>query len=40
MMTGNPDRIVEFDRAVRPFLSRPFMPEVFLRRVEEMRAAA
>ena len=28
MMTGNPDRIVEFDGAGRPYLSKPFTPEL------------
>jgi DNA-binding response OmpR family regulator len=40
MMTGNPDRIVAFDGAGQPYLSKPFAPEVFLQRVEEMLAAA
>ena len=35
MMTGNPDRIVEFDHAGRPYLSKPFTPEAFLQRVQE-----
>jgi len=39
MMTGNPDRIVEFDGAGQPYLSKPFLPGVFLQRVEEMLAA-
>jgi DNA-binding response OmpR family regulator len=36
MMTGNPDRILEFDGAGQPYLSKPFRPEVFLRRIEEI----
>lgn len=38
MMTGNPDRIVEFDGAGQPYLSKPFMPELFVQRVEEILA--
>jgi len=38
MMTGSPDRIIEFDGAGQPYLSKPFLPEVFLQRVEEMLA--
>jgi DNA-binding response OmpR family regulator len=38
MMTGNPDRIVEFDGAGQPYLSKPFQPDAFLRRIEEMLA--
>jgi DNA-binding response OmpR family regulator len=36
MMTGNPDRIVEFDRSGQPYLSKPFPPEAFLQRVEQI----
>jgi DNA-binding response OmpR family regulator len=36
MMTGSPDRMVEFDGAGQPYLSKPFRPEAFLQRVEEM----
>jgi two-component system nitrogen regulation response regulator GlnG len=39
MMTGNPDRIVEFEGAGQPYLSKPFPPDVFLRRVRELLAA-
>ena len=39
MMTGNPDRIVEFDGAGQPYLSKPFPPDAFLQRVEEVLAA-
>jgi DNA-binding response OmpR family regulator len=39
MMTGSPDRIVEFDGSGQSYLSKPFRPEVFLQRVEEMLAA-
>jgi DNA-binding response OmpR family regulator len=30
MMTGSPDRIIEFDGAGQPYLSKPFPPDVFL----------
>jgi two-component system nitrogen regulation response regulator GlnG len=36
MMTGSPDRIIEFDGAGQPYLSKPFLPEAFLQRVEKM----
>ena len=36
MMTGNPDRIVEFDGAGQPYLSKPFPVEVFVERVQEI----
>jgi DNA-binding response OmpR family regulator len=39
MMMGNPDRTIEFDRAGRPYLSKPFTPELFVQRVEEVLAA-
>jgi DNA-binding response OmpR family regulator len=39
MMTGNPDRIIEFDGAGQPYLSKPFPPEAFMQRVEELVAA-
>ena len=35
MMTGNPDRIIEFDGAGQPYLSKPFPPEAFMQWVEE-----
>ncbi len=38
MMTGSPDRIVEFDGSGQPYLSKPFPPEAFLRRVEQILA--
>jgi DNA-binding response OmpR family regulator len=38
MMTGNPDRIIEFDGAGQPYLSKPFRPEAFLERVQEILA--
>jgi DNA-binding response OmpR family regulator len=38
MMTGSPDRIVEFEGAGQPYLSKPFPPDVFLRRIKEMLA--
>ena len=40
MMTGSPDRIVEFDGAGQPYLSKPFRPEAFLDRVREISAKA
>jgi DNA-binding response OmpR family regulator len=40
MMTGSPDRIIEFDGAGQPYLSKPFPPETFLQRVETVLAAA
>jgi DNA-binding response OmpR family regulator len=36
MMTGNPDRIIEFDGAGQPYLSKPFLPDLFVKRVREM----
>jgi DNA-binding response OmpR family regulator len=39
MITGSPDRIIEFDEAEQQYLSKPFPPEVFLRRVEEILSA-
>jgi DNA-binding response OmpR family regulator len=36
MMTGSPDRIVEFDGAGQPYLSKPFSPKMFLERVREI----
>jgi DNA-binding response OmpR family regulator len=36
MITGNPDRIIEFDGAGQRYLSKPFPPEAFLRQVEEI----
>ena len=36
MMTGNPDRIIEFDGAGQPYLSKPFPPAAFLERVREL----
>ena len=39
IMTGNPDRIIEFDGAGQPYLSKPFPPEAFMQRVEELVAA-
>ena len=35
MMTGNPDRILEFDGAGQAYLSKPFTVEAFLQRVAE-----
>ena len=39
MMTGSPDRIVEFDGSGQPYLSKPFPPEAFLQRVEQILSA-
>lgn len=39
MMTGNPDRILEFGGAGQAYLSKPFQPDAFLKRVEEILAA-
>jgi DNA-binding response OmpR family regulator len=39
MMTGSSDRILEFDGAGQPYLSKPFPPDVFLQRVEELLAS-
>jgi DNA-binding response OmpR family regulator len=39
MMTGNPDRIIEFEGAGQPYLSKPFLPEAFLKRVQEILSA-
>jgi DNA-binding response OmpR family regulator len=36
MITGSPDRMIEFDGSGQRYLSKPFPPEAFLRRVEEM----
>jgi DNA-binding response OmpR family regulator len=36
MMTGSPDRILEFDGAGQPYLSKPFPLETFLQRVNEL----
>ena len=38
MMTGSADRIVEFDGAGQPYLSKPFPPDAFLQRVQELLA--
>jgi DNA-binding response OmpR family regulator len=39
MMTGNPERIMEFDGSGQPYLSKPFTPELFVKRVQEILAA-
>ena len=39
MITGSPDRIIEFDGAGQPYLSKPFSAEAFRQRVEEILAA-
>jgi DNA-binding response OmpR family regulator len=36
MITGSPDRIVEFDSSGQSYLSKPFVPEAFLQRVQEI----
>jgi len=36
MMTGNSDRIVECEAAGQSYLSKPFLPDLFLKRVEEV----
>lgn len=36
MMTGNPDRIIEYDGAGKPYLSKPFLADLFVQRVREM----
>jgi len=36
MMTGNPDRITEFNGSGQPYLSKPFTPELFVKRVQEI----
>jgi two-component system nitrogen regulation response regulator GlnG len=36
VMTGNPDRITECAGARQPYLSKPFPPEAFLQRVEDL----
>ena len=38
MMTGSPDRIIEFDGAGQPHLSKPFSSDAFLQRVGEILA--
>jgi DNA-binding response OmpR family regulator len=39
MMSGNADRIIEFEAAGQAYLSKPFLPDLFLRRVEEILSA-
>ena len=36
MMTGNPDRIIEFDGAGQPYVSKPIAPEGFMQRVRQV----
>jgi two-component system, OmpR family, response regulator len=36
MLTGSPERIVEFDSFEQPYLSKPFPPEAFLQRVRQI----
>jgi hypothetical protein len=36
MMTGNPDRIIEFDGTEQPYLSKPFLSDLFVQPVREM----
>jgi hypothetical protein len=38
MLTGNPERIREFDGSGQPYLSKPITPELFLQRVQEALA--
>jgi DNA-binding response OmpR family regulator len=38
MVTGSPDRIIDFDGAGQAYLSKPFSPEAFLQRVGEILA--
>jgi DNA-binding response OmpR family regulator len=40
MMTGSPDRIIDFDGAGQPYLSKPFRPRHSLQRVGETLAKA
>ena len=40
MITGSPDRMVEFDDSGQRYLSKPFPPEAFLRRVQEILSPA
>ena len=39
MMTGSPDRIVEFDGAGQPHVSKPFSLDAFVQRVREILGA-
>ena len=39
MRTGSPDRMIEFDGAGQPYLSKPFPPDVFVKRLQAMLAA-
>ena len=36
MITGSPDRMIEFDGSGQRYLSKPFTLEAFLRRVQEI----
>jgi DNA-binding response OmpR family regulator len=36
MITGSPDRMIEFDGTGQPYLSKPFPSEAFVRRVQEI----
>jgi hypothetical protein len=38
MMTGEPERITEFDVSGQPYLSKPFTPGLFIQRVRDGRA--
>lgn len=39
IITRTPDRIAEFDGAGQPYLSKPFLPDLFVQRVQEMLSA-
>jgi DNA-binding response OmpR family regulator len=39
MMTGNPERIVEFDAARQPYLSKPFPAGALVEKVREVLTA-
>jgi len=39
MVTGSPDRIVEFDGSGQRYLSKPFPPDAFVQRVQEILLA-
>jgi|SRR5215469_7200833 len=39
MMTGNPDRIIDFEAVDQPYLSKPCPSGLFVQRVKELLAA-